>query len=261
MTIGARVYGLAAIALGVPGLIYGGFAAMGQPVPPQIWGYHMLAWASAGLLILAGVAVDIPRIAAAGSLALASFFALCLLALHLPNAFAQPLVWVSWESVAENTVMVLGGVLAFTLAPGVGESRAAAVARIARPLFGLSLMVFGTSEFVYAGFTASLVPAWLPPSPLFWTWLTGAAQIAAGLAIVTGVRARLAAILLTAMYLVFGLIVHLPRVIADPSGAGVWGENGVNLVLAGAAWLLADSLAAAKPRSGQSAADSELPAS
>jgi hypothetical protein len=57
--------------------------------------------------------------------------------------------------------------------------------------------------------------------------------------------------LLTAMYLIFTLIVHLPRVIADPSGAGIWGENGVNLVLAGAAWLLVDSLARAKIRNGR----------
>jgi hypothetical protein len=37
-------------------------------------------------------------------------------------------------------------------------------------------------------------------------------------------------------------------VIADPSGAGRWAENGVNLVLAGAAWVLADSLLREKKR-------------
>jgi hypothetical protein len=57
-----------------------------------------------------------------------------------------------------------------------------------------------------------------------------------------------AARLLTLMYLLFGLIVHLPRLIAEPAGPGAWGEHGVNLVLAGAAWLLADTLAAAKRR-------------
>ena len=248
MPIGARVYGLAAVALGIPGLIYGSFAAMGLPVPPHIPGYQVLAWAAAGLLILAGFAVNLRRTALVASLALAAFFALCVLALHVPAVVRQPMVWVSYEGLAEVTVMALGGLLAFTLAPGARRSRAAAIFRIARPLFGLCLIVFGISEFVYAGFTASLVPAWLPPSRPFWTYMTGAAQIAAGLAIVSGIRARLAAILLTAMYLVFGLIVHLPRVIADPSGAGIWAENGVNLVLAGAAWVLVDSLARAKAR-------------
>jgi uncharacterized membrane protein YphA (DoxX/SURF4 family) len=242
MSIGVRVYGLAAVLLGIPGLVYDSFAAMGLPVPPHMPGYLVLAYAAAGLLILAGLAVNARRTASLGALALAAFFALCVLALHVPAAVRQPMVWVSYEGAAEVMVMALGGLLAFTLVPGAGERRAASIFRLARPAFGLCLMVFGTSEFVYARFTASLVPAWLPPSQLFWTWLTGAAQVAAGLSILIGMRARLAAILLTAMYLVFGLIVHLPRVIADPSGAGIWAENGVNLVLAGAAWVLADCL-------------------
>ena len=55
------------------------------------------------------------------------------------------------------------------------------------------------------------------------------------------------------MYLVFALLVHLPRVIADPSGLGRWAENGVNLVLAGAAWVLVDNLNKAKLRGEQPA--------
>ena len=245
MTIGRRVYGLAAIILGIPALVFGSFSMLGQPVPHAFPFYQPLLYAAAGLLVLAGLATCLKRTAAIGSLALAAFFALFLILLHLPKAAAQPLVWVSWENVAENIVKLLGGILAWTWAAPAGEARAASVMRIARPLFGACLIVFGTSEFVYAGFTAAMVPAWLPPAQLFWAYATGACQIAAGLAVVTGIRARLAAILLTAMYLVFGLIVHLPRVIADPSGAMAWAENGTNLVLAGAAWLLADSLARA----------------
>jgi uncharacterized membrane protein YphA (DoxX/SURF4 family) len=249
MDIGRRVYGLGAVTLGIPGLIYGSFAAMGLPVPPHIPGYQMLVWASAGMLVLAGLAINIRRLAAVASLAIAAFFVLATMILHVPHALANFTTWVSWEAIAETMVSALGGVLAYALTSGSGETRAAAIVRIARPMFGVGLMVFGTSEFVYATFTASLVPAWLPPSQLFWTYVTGAAQIAAGLAIASGLKARLAAIALTAMYLGFGLLVHLPRLIADPSAPGRWAENGVNLVLAGAAWVLADSLANARRRS------------
>jgi uncharacterized membrane protein YphA (DoxX/SURF4 family) len=249
MTIGRRVYGLGAVTLGIPGLIYGDFAAMGLSVPAQVPGYQVMAWASAGLLILAGLAINLRRMAAIASLVLAAFFALWVMVLHLPHALANFTVWVSWEAVAETMVMALGGVLAYTWTAGAGEARAAAILRIVRSMFGVGLLVFGTSEFVYSGFTAAMVPAWLPPSQLFWTYLTGAAQIAAGLAIVSGLQARLAAILLTVMYLGFGLLVHLPRLIADPSAPGRWAENGVNLVLAGAAWVLADRLVRAKRRS------------
>lgn len=237
--IGRRVLGLGAVALGVPGLVFASLLAMGQPLehaPP------ISAYACAGLLIAAGVAINVPRVAAAAALVLTAYFALWTLGLHLPNALKQPMVWVSWESLAEDTAMVLGGLLAYAQLQGA-TPRADAIRSIVRPLFGVCLVVFGTSEFVYSKFTASLVPAWLPPSQLAWTYLTGVAHIAAGLAVLSGVRARLAAILLTAMYAVFGLIVHIPRVIAHPDAAGAWSEHGVNLVLLGAAWCLADALA------------------
>ena len=44
-----------------------------------------------------------------------------------------------------------------------------------------------------------MLPQWLPPTQEFWAYATGVAHIAAGLAILTGVQARPAAILLTAM--------------------------------------------------------------
>lgn len=252
MTIGKHVYGLGAIALGIPALVYGNFGAMGLAVPTTVPGYQLLAWASAGLLILAGLAINARRTAAMASLALAAFFALWVLVLHLPNALADFATWVRWEALAETMVMALGGVLAYTFASTLGEAREAAIVRIVRPVFGLGLMIFGTSEFVYAAFTAAMVPAWLPPSQSFWTYLTGAAQIAAGLAILSGLQARLAATLLTAMYLGFGLLVHLPRLIADPSDPTRWAENGVNLLLAGAAWVLVDALVRAKGRGAPS---------
>jgi len=244
ITGGRRVYGLGAVVLGVPALAIGKFEAMGLPVPTHGPAAHVAACACAVLLIVAGVAANLPRVAPAGCLAIAAFFTLWMLGLHLPDAFVHPTTWVSWEVVAEKAAMALGGLLTYALLTGVSDARAAAIARIARPAFGVCLVVFGVSEFVYVKFTASLVPAWLPPSQVAWAYATGVAHIAAGLAILSGVRALLAAILLTAMYLGFQALVHLPRVIADPANVGAWSENGVNLLLTGAAWALADALVA-----------------
>jgi uncharacterized membrane protein YphA (DoxX/SURF4 family) len=242
ITIGRRVYGLGAILIGVTGLILDDFAALGLPGAASLPAHQALAYACAALMIAAGAAINLPRTAPAAALVLAGYFALWLVGLNLTHAAARPMEWVSWEDVAERTAMVLGGLLACALTPGAQAARAAVIARIAPRLFGVCAVVFGVSEFVYAKFTASLVPTWLPPSQLFWTYATGAAHIAAGLAIASGIKARWAAVALTAMYLVFQLIVHLPRVIAGPSHAGAWSENGVNLLLCGAAWCLADAL-------------------
>jgi uncharacterized membrane protein len=242
VTIGRRIYGLGAIALGIVELRYGAFAEGWLPVPPHLPGYHFLVLAAAGLLIVGGLAINWERTAAIAALGLAALFAAGMLLTELAPAVAKPAVWVGWQAIAESTVMALGGVLAYAQTGSVSETRAGAIARIARLVFGVCLLVFGVSHFVYAKFTASLVPAWLPPSQLAWAYATGVAQIAAGLAMLTGVEARLAAVLLTVMYAAFSLLVHIPSVIADPASHENWAENAINLVLVGAAWALADSL-------------------
>jgi uncharacterized membrane protein YphA (DoxX/SURF4 family) len=94
--------------------------------------------------------------------------------------------------------------------------------------------------------TAPLVPKWLPPSGEFWGYATGIAHIAAGLAIISRVQARLAAILLTVMYASWTPLVHVPLFLAHRSDPGVWSENAMNLVLTGCAWVMADSFAKAE---------------
>jgi hypothetical protein len=94
----------------------------------------------------------------------------------------------------------------------------------------------------YRSLTAPLVPRWLPPSQEFWGYATGVAHIAAGVAIATGVQARLAAVLLTVMYAAFTPLVLAPLLLADPSNLGAWAENAVSLALTGVAWVVADSL-------------------
>jgi uncharacterized membrane protein YphA (DoxX/SURF4 family) len=109
-------------------------------------------------------------------------------------------------------------------------------------VFGVCALLFGGAHFFYMGLTAPLVPKWLPPTQEFWAYATGVGHIAAGLAILTGVQARLAAILLTAMYASFTLLVHGPMLLADPSSHAIWSENAENLALIGTAWVVADSL-------------------
>jgi uncharacterized membrane protein YphA (DoxX/SURF4 family) len=101
-------------------------------------------------------------------------------------------------------------------------------------------MAFGWR--VYGLGVMALGPKWLPPTQEVWAYATGVGHIAAGVAILTGVQARLAAILLTAMFAPFTPLVHAPMLLADPSGYMNWTENALNLALIGAAWVVADSL-------------------
>lgn len=109
------------------------------------------------------------------------------------------------------------GLIVYVTHARLDPARAARLIRLGRLAFGVCVLLFGGAHFFYMNLTVPLVPRWLPPSQEFWAYATGVAHIAAGLAILAGVQARPAAILLTAMYASFTLLVHSPMLLADPS--------------------------------------------
>jgi uncharacterized membrane protein YphA (DoxX/SURF4 family) len=88
-----------------------------------------------------------------------------------------------------------------------------------------------------------LVPSWLPLRT-FWTYFFGVAFIAAGISIVTGIQARLAAILLGAMFLLWVVVLHAPRVAASPHNGDEWSSLFVAIAMCGSCLIIAAASAA-----------------
>src|SRR5438093_11364554 len=80
-----------------------------------------------------------------------------------------------------------------------------------RILVAISLIVFGVQHFMYGGFVAGLVPAFMP-GRLFWAYFIGAAFIAAAAGILNKMLARPAATLLGVMFFLFVLLLHIPTI-------------------------------------------------
>jgi uncharacterized membrane protein YphA (DoxX/SURF4 family) len=83
------------------------------------------------------------------------------------------------------------------------------------PLFyAAPLAAFGTEHFTVTGIV-SMVPAWIPWRE-FWVYLLGVCFIAAGLSLVTGIQARLAASLLGLTFFLFAALMDVPAWAQDP---------------------------------------------
>ena len=73
--------------------------------------------------------------------------------------------------------------------------------------------------------TANCVPKWLPPGQMFWAITTTIALAMAAVAILSGRLVRLALQLLTAMSVIFGLLVWLPMLLSNPRSHLNWAGN------------------------------------
>jgi uncharacterized membrane protein YphA (DoxX/SURF4 family) len=243
--VAVRIYGLSAIAFGLVGLSWGDFAAVWQPVPATVAGRTILAYIVAAVLLLAGLSVLWRRSAALGALTLTALYGLGVILLHVPLVIAHPTVFVMWSGAAEQLALVAGGLVSYAFCSAqTATSATASRARIelyGRLLFGTCLIVFALAHLFYLKPTSDAVPAWLPPNQVFWAYATAAGHFLAGVAILSGIAARLAARLLTGMFVVFGVLVHAPTLLSDPHTHFNWAANAMNFALIASAWVIAAS--------------------
>jgi hypothetical protein len=246
MPLGWRVYGLGVMALAMVCLVWGGFDP-GQPVPKDFPGRTVLAYAVAAFMLFAGAAVQWRRTAAWGAAALAAYYALVVVLLMNGRvALAHYAEFGTYSGAAEQLSIATGGLIVYAASARIDAALTARLTRLGQRAFGVCALLFGGAHFFYLSLTTPLVPKWLPPAQAFWAYATGVGFVAAGVALLTGVQARVAAILLTVMLASFFVLVHVPTLLAAPSSHWNWSETALNLTVIGVAWVVADSLARAK---------------
>lgn len=241
-SLGRRVLGAGAMLLGTTMLVWRDFESVWQPMPPSFPARTVAALAAGVLLIIAGTALQRASSARFGAAALVCVFA-AFAALWAPRVAAAPGTLGTWLGLAEESAVALASATMLVQLPARSAGWSSA-GRSLQAAFGTCVLVFGSAHLVYPVQTAALVPGWLPPGPLTWAYLTGIADLLAGASLLTGVRARLAARLLAIMFGVFGALVWGPALIGKWADQFTWAGNALNLTLVGAAWVIADRLAA-----------------
>src|SRR6202044_3224256 len=240
--LGRYVFGFGIMAIGLACLVWGDFIT-GQPVPNDFPHRIALAYTVAAFLLCAGIIMQWRRSASFSAAALGAYYALIvIIVMNGPRLLAHFKEYGIYEGLAEQFAITAAALLVFAATTRIPTPLAARLTLLGQLIFGICALVWGGAHFVYMNFTAPLVPKWLPPSQVFWGYLTGVCFIAAGLAILTGIKARLAAILLTVMIASFGVLANGRTLVADHSSHWNWTESTLNLALIGAAWVTADSL-------------------
>lgn len=247
LTIGRITLGVGALALGALGLVFGDFALQWQPVPESVPGRMLFAYATAIVLAALGAGLLIERVRGLSATMLSVVFFIWAFVLQTPRVLAAPGNVLSWLGFCEITA-VASGTLALAAALSNHRAFARWGALAARFMFGACLPVFGFSHFVSIPFTSNMIPAWIP-FRVFWAWFTGAGHLAAGVSILSGVLARLSSLMLAIMVSGFVLLLHIPRIIADPMSRVEWTMTAMATVITGAAWCIAGTIAAHARRS------------
>ena len=120
-----------------------------------------------------------------------------------------------WSYFAGSVVVAIGLVAIF-LRANWQKARGLDKLILFGPLFyAAPVAAFGTEHFTLTKAIASIMPAWIPWHQ-FWVYFVGACFIAAGLSLVTGIQARLAASLLALTFFLFVVLMHAPSWVQNP---------------------------------------------
>jgi uncharacterized membrane protein len=220
MLISARtatiLIAIAVIGWGIIHFLAGDFMAGRAPSwPENIPGKIVWAYLSGALLIVSAFVIVLPN-------QKTGWLVTCLGIIILAWAGGRNL-WI----VLSN--MDYGGVLtnfgkAITIGSGlllIANDKKRSLFTFASICIGIFFLIGGIQHFIFIDFVKTLVPSWIPGAA-FWAYLAGLGLIASGIALITGIQRKLAAMIAAYMVFIWFLVLHVPRGFGETASFNEW---------------------------------------
>lgn len=240
VSVGIYIYAAGAIFLGVLGLVSGDFAGGWQHVGPNVPSRTLLAYLTAVVEIVAGLALFLRRTCRAGALTLTILYAVFAL-VWLPTYLGDLHNFDPLGNVFEEVSLVVAGAVLFaSFSPTL--SWVSRHELLFARLYGFCAISFGIGHIFYMPGLLGGIPRWLPPSQMFWFYVTTVGFFLAAAAILLGVMSPLASRLVTVEIACFEFLYWVPRLVAGSHKHFNWAGNAISIALCGAAWVVADSI-------------------
>lgn len=234
------LFAIGMMGLGVLALVMGDFAMQWQPVAQWFPARMFLAYGAGVLSLVCGTGLLFERTVPWSARIL--FAHCCVWALlKVPSLVVAPGLEAVWLGAGEICVLLAGAWTLFARLGGVtGWAAGDRGVRIARIVFGVSLLPIGLSHLMYVKPTYDLVPSWMP-FRVAWSYITGVGQMACGLGVLTGVLRRVAAWAEAAQITLFTLLIWVPAAISQPHVRVNWTALCISWTIAAAAWVMAQN--------------------
>ncbi|HET7206153.1 MAG TPA: hypothetical protein VFI95_06195 [Terriglobales bacterium] len=190
-------------------------------------------------LIAGGIGMQFARTRRPASFVLCVVY-LCFALACIPDMIAPPNIYERYGGSFFLFFSLLCGAIALCAATEAKAARKVLLGHVARLGVGVCAISFTLGQALLLRDTAGLVPKWIPPNQMFWAVFTTLAFGVAALAILINWQATLAIRLMTLMLAIFGVVVWVPHVIAQPKAHFAWSECALTFLVAGAAWMVAE---------------------
>jgi uncharacterized membrane protein YphA (DoxX/SURF4 family) len=218
--VGRLFFAASLAAFGVQQFLFGDFVAGRAPAWPE-GAPGRLAWAylTGAALVAIGIAIAAGKKTRPAAFVAAGLIFVWAVLRNVPLALVDKGYGAAWTNLGKGLVLT-GGVLAVAALAKADP----AFTWAGRVTLGAFMISSGIQHFLFPQFVKTLVPAWIPPSQIFWTYFAAVALIAGGLGLMVPWATRLAALLSGLMIFLRVLLLHIPRALAAPDAAQVKNE-------------------------------------